>query len=216
MDAGDHLIERLGDLRLVAVMRRFPAAVLERVVPALWEAGVGAFEITMEGESAERQLTWLKQYDPRILVGAGTILDTSTMDRAASLHPDFMVSPHFDPVLVERAKEHGPLYWPGVMTPSEVAAAMHMGLHHLKLFPASTVGPRHIRELSGPFPGIVWMPTGGITQDSLAGFLEAGALACGVGSQLVPRQLVEAEDWSGITRHARGFVEAARGMAAAR
>jgi len=98
---------------------------------------------------------------------------------------------------------------PGVFTPSEVAQALDAGAQAVKLFPAVTGGPRHLRALRGPFPGLRVIPTGGIGIDDLAAWFAAGALAIGIGSELAPRELVHEGRWSEITRLAQRFRTAA-------
>jgi 2-dehydro-3-deoxyphosphogluconate aldolase/(4S)-4-hydroxy-2-oxoglutarate aldolase len=208
----DDVVERLRAARVVAVLRRVALADMRQLAPALRAAGVGALVVTMEGADAEAAVAWLRGWDADILVGCGTILDREMLQRAASLRPDFLVSPHWDPDLAAAAREQPIPYWPGVLTPGEVAAALRYGYRHLKLFPAASVGPGHLRELSGPFPGIAWMPTGGIGRDNVAQYLAAGAAAVGMGSQLAPRDLVAQGAWEAVTAHAGTVMEAARGI----
>ncbi|MGI8825860.1 MAG: bifunctional 4-hydroxy-2-oxoglutarate aldolase/2-dehydro-3-deoxy-phosphogluconate aldolase [Chloroflexota bacterium] len=96
-----------------------------------------------------------------------------------------------------------------VFTPTEVAQALDAGAEAVKLFPTSTAGPRHLRALRGPFPQLQVIPTGGIDVGDLHAWFAAGALAIGVGSELVPRSLVQEGQWKEITHRAERFARAA-------
>jgi 2-dehydro-3-deoxyphosphogluconate aldolase / (4S)-4-hydroxy-2-oxoglutarate aldolase len=177
--------------RLVAVLRRVePRAALITIVAELADAGVRCFEITMDAPSAADDLAAVRDAlrgrgdaTPGV-VGAGTVLTARHLDAAVSAGAEFAVSPTLDPELVVAALGHGIPFIPGAMTPTETRAAWQAGATLVKLFPASAVGPSLVRELRGPLPEIELMPTGGVDASNARSFLDAGAVAVGIGGAL--------------------------------
>jgi 2-dehydro-3-deoxyphosphogluconate aldolase/(4S)-4-hydroxy-2-oxoglutarate aldolase len=179
------------DRRLIAVLRRVtPRSALLAVVDELADAGVAAVEITLDAPSAAADLeacrSHLERRGPAVpIVGAGTVRSEAQLEAAAAAGAAFIVSPVFDPAIVDGALAHRLVVMPGAYTPTEVDRAWRAGATFVKLFPASSLGPAHVRELRGPFPEVELIPTGGIDASNARTFLEAGAVAVGVGSALV-------------------------------
>lgn len=178
--------------RLIAVLRRIePRERLLSLVDDLAEAGVRAFEITLDAASGADDLAAVRDRLAQrpdgggFLVGAGTILRREQLDAARRAGADFGVSPVLDLELVHAAVDDGLPFVPGAMTPTEVAAAGNAGATFVKIFPASAVGPAFVRELHGPLPDIGVIPTGGVDGSNAAAFLAAGAAAVGIGGALV-------------------------------
>lgn len=176
--------------RLIVVLRRVePRERLLTLTAELADAGVRAFEITMDVPDGADDLAALRSHllarsDGPFLVGAGTILRREQLDAARRAEADFGVSPVLDVGLVHAAVAGGLPFIPGALTPTEIAAAWDAGATFVKLFPASAVGPSLVRELRGPMPDVALIPTGGIDASSAAAFLEAGAAAIGIGSAI--------------------------------
>jgi 2-dehydro-3-deoxyphosphogluconate aldolase/(4S)-4-hydroxy-2-oxoglutarate aldolase len=168
--------------RVIPVVRGLTAHRAHRLAAALAEGGVTSLEVTMESGDALGAITSLA--GTGTTVGAGTVMTLEEGRSAIDAGALFLVSPHFDPHLVEWTRDEGIPYLPGVMTPTEVALAISKGVTTVKLFPAEFGGPGMIRALRGPFPSLGIVPTGGITADNAAEFIAAGAVAVGVGSWL--------------------------------
>lgn len=176
--------------RLVVVLRRVePRGRLLAVVDELVDAGVRTFEITLDSASAADDLASVRDHlsgrGGAFLVGAGTILRREQLDTARAAGADFGVAPVLDLELVRAAVGDGFPFVPGAMTPSEIAAAWIAGATFVKLFPASAVGPQLVRELRGPLPEVELIPTGGVDASNAAAFLEAGAVAVGIGGAVM-------------------------------
>jgi 2-dehydro-3-deoxyphosphogluconate aldolase/(4S)-4-hydroxy-2-oxoglutarate aldolase len=196
---------------LIAVIRADHPAQAVRVTGALLDGGIVAIELTFTIPGAAEALAEArKTHGDRVLLGAGTIRDPAQVDAAVQASVDFLVSSHLRLDVLKAMLETGLPAVPGIFTPTEVAAALDAGAQAVKLFPASTAGPRHLRALRGPFPGLQVIPTGGIGIGDLEAWFGAGALAVGVGSELVPRHLLQEGGWDEITRRAERFAEAAR------
>lgn len=175
--------------RLVVVLRRVaPRARLVALVRELADAGARVFEVTFDAPSAAGDLVACRDalgHGGGILVGAGTIRSGAMVEAAVAAGAAFGVSPVFDPAILDAALERGLPYVPGAFSPTEIDAAWRAGATFVKLFPASSVGPGHVRELRGPLAEIELIPTGGIDASSAGAFLEAGAVAVGVGGAIV-------------------------------
>jgi 2-dehydro-3-deoxyphosphogluconate aldolase/(4S)-4-hydroxy-2-oxoglutarate aldolase len=145
----------------------------------------------------------------RMLVGAGTVLDVPTAERALEAGARYIVSPHTDPELIGAMAARGIPCVPGAFTATEVLTAWRAGAVVVKLFPAGPVGPGYIKDLRGPLREIPLLPTGGVTLDNAADFIAAGAWGLGIGSALVDGPLVAAGRFDELTRRAAGFIAAA-------
>ncbi len=192
-------LERLHAAQAVAVVRARDAEEALHIVDALDRGGLRAIELTFTTPGvAETIAEARRRLDPDTLLGAGTITTAAQVDAAAAAGADFLVSPHLDPPLLERMLATGRLCIPGTLTPSEIAAALRIGAGVVKLFPASAVGVTYMQALFGPFPGLQVMPTGGVTVAGARAWLDAGAVAVGLGGELLPKALRDAGDWAGV------------------
>ncbi len=170
------------DEKVIPVVRGLTADRARPLVDALSVGGINSLEVTMESGGAVAAI--LAIADSGAVVGAGTVMTVEEARAAVDAGATFLVSPHFDPYLVEWALETGVTHLPGILTPTEAASALSMGVTTVKLFPAGPGGPELIRALRGPFPELRIVPTGGITSGNAAEFIAAGATAVGVGSWL--------------------------------
>lgn len=172
---------------VVAIARRLTADNAPPVADALAAGGVLAFEITLNEPvvGALRAIESVAGRAPALAIGAGTVLSIDSARRAIDAGATFLVMPHTDPELVAWAAARGVPTLPGAFTPTEVLAAWRAGAAAVKLFPASVAGPAFVRECHGPFPDIPLVPSGGVTAETAADFIRAGAVAVGVGSWLI-------------------------------
>lgn len=179
---------------------------------ALLEAGLPCAEITFRTAAAEGAIRTLIAHHPEMLVGAGTILSRDQAQRAAACGAQFVVSPGFSPPVVEWCLEQGLMVMPGVATPSEIMAALERGLQAVKFFPAELLGGvRMLKALGDVFPGMRFLPTGGVSESNLAEYLKLpNVIACG-GTWLVSSQLILRKQFAEITRLAQRAVAIADG-----
>jgi 2-dehydro-3-deoxyphosphogluconate aldolase/(4S)-4-hydroxy-2-oxoglutarate aldolase len=173
--------------RLLVVLRRIePRDALLALVDELHDAGARIFEITMDGPDAAADLRAVCEHaGPGSIVGAGTVLTAAQLDAARAAGAAFAVAPVLDATLVARAATSGTPFMAGAMTPTEVHSAWEAGATFVKLFPASAVGPSFVREVRGPMPEVELVPTGGIDGANARAFLDAGAVAVGIGGAIV-------------------------------
>jgi 2-dehydro-3-deoxyphosphogluconate aldolase/(4S)-4-hydroxy-2-oxoglutarate aldolase len=181
------IIDRLGEERLLAIVRAERVADARTIVGGLVEAGVAVTEISLSTATGlEAVARCADAHGDALILGAGTVLGVEQARDALAAGARFLVSPGFDPAVVAFARERGVLHLPGVFSPSEVTAALAAGAEVLKLFPAGLLGVGHLSDLRGPFPQARFVPTGGVDGDNAAGFLAAGAFAVAIGGALVP------------------------------
>lgn len=173
--------------RLVVVLRRIqPRDRLLDLVDELVAAGAGIFEVTMDAPEAADDLRAVRaRIGDRAVVGAGTVLTRNQLTAAREAGADFGVSPLLDREVVARAVADGMPFIPGALTPTEITFAWDYGATFVKLFPASAVGPAFVRELRGPLPEVELIPTGGVDDTNARAFLDAGAVAVGMGGAIV-------------------------------
>lgn len=177
--------------RLIAILRRVaPRDPLLGLVHELAEAGVRIFEVTLDADGAADDLAAIREVLPldgpdRCFVGAGTIRTLAQLRAARKVKADFAVAPVLDPAILEAALLARMPFVPGVYSPTEADQAWRAGATFVKMFPGSSLGPAHIREIRAPMPEIEMMVTGGVDARNAAAFLDAGAVALGIGSALV-------------------------------
>lgn len=171
---------------VVAVIRDAKVDTIVPIAKALQLGGVTALEITMETPKALSIIELLAdQMDDEVLVGAGTVLDPETARAAIMSGAKFVFSPTVNVETIKMTKRYGVISVPGAFTPTEVLTAYEHGADLIKVFPANTGGPGHLKAIRGPLPHIPLMPTGGIDLNNVGSFIKAGAIAVGVGSTLV-------------------------------
>lgn len=157
--------------RVVPVLRLPSAALTERAVDCLAEAGFTTMEITMTTPDA---LGLVRRISGKMLVGAGTVLDLDTAKRCLDAGAQFLVAPCLIPGLARTAHDRGAAALVGGFTPGEILAAHREGADIVKLFPASTGGPEHLRAIHAVFPDIRLCPTGGVSLDNMKAYFAAG------------------------------------------
>lgn len=200
-------LERLRVAQAIAVVRARDRDDAVKIAEALHEGGLEAIELTFTTPGVAAALVETrKRLGEALLLGAGTVTTIGQMEAAVEAGADFLVTPHLDAQLLDAMLATGLLTVPGVLTPSEVASATRAGSLAVKLFPASTVGVGHMKALFGPFPGLQVVPTGGITVAAAGEWLAAGAVAVGLGGELVPKALRDAGAWDEISRNAAALL----------
>ncbi len=194
----------------LAVMRTGPVIPvivigdLAQAVPlakALVAGGVRVLEVTLRTAAGLDAIKAIARDVPDAIVGVGTVTAPEDFAEARAAGATFAVSPGLTPALADAARQSGLPCLPGVMTPSDVIAARAAGFRQLKLFPAQQAGGLGmLRAMHGPFPDVVFCPTGGVTEETAPEFLSLPNVACVGGSWLTPKSAVDAGDWGQVTR----------------
>ena len=205
------LLEETG---VVAVVRLDDLAPAERLVDAVLAGGVRCIEFTLTNRTAITVIEQVRtSHGDRMLIGAGTVLDSESARTAITAGAQFVVTPTLRLATIETCRRYSVPIACGAFTPTEILIAWEAGADWVKVFPASVGGPRYLREILGPLPQVRLIPTGGVSVDNAGEFIAAGAVAVAVGSNLVKQAQVAAGAWDDITNTARKVVEA---VAAAR
>ena len=194
----------------LAAIKIIPVIAIDRaedIVPlgkALFDNGLPAAEITFRSDAAVNAIRLLRESQPEMLIGAGTILNIEQAIAAKEAGATFVVSPGFNPKTVKACQEIGIYIIPGINNPSAIEAAIEMGLTTLKFFPAEASGGINmVKSLLGPYSQIQFMPTGGITSKNIKQYLAIDrVLACG-GTWMVDKTMINEGRWDEIGRLAR-------------
>jgi 2-dehydro-3-deoxyphosphogluconate aldolase/(4S)-4-hydroxy-2-oxoglutarate aldolase len=206
--------DRLTVQRVVPVLRLASDEETERAVACLAEAGFRTFEITLTTPGAVALIARLAAREDW-LVGAGTVLDLDAARACVAAGAKFLVSPCLVTGMARLAHEAGRAALIGGFTPGEVLAAHREGADVVKVFPASSGGPEHLRAIHAVFPDIKLCPTGGVSLQNMAAYFAAGAALVGVGNNIVDQRALAAGDRASVVAHARRFLEPGAGASAA-
>ena len=204
----------LEEIGLIAIVRTHAEADFGRVAEALAEGGIRAMEITLNTPGALPAISAIRRaLSPALRVGAGTILGPDDARAAHEAGAEFLVTPTLQPETIAFCRQNALPIACGCMTPTEALAAHQAGADFIKLFPADMLGPAYVRALLAPLPFLRVIPTGGVSLENLAAYLQAGSAGVALGGNLVGKAALRDRDWAGLTATARDYV---RALAAAR
>jgi len=189
---------------LISIIRGdFSLREIMQLSEALLKGGVRVVEVTLNSTHALEGIRDLQRdFGSEMLVGAGTLRSAEDVHKAVDAGASFLIAPCLDVPSIEAAAQHETLMLPGIFTASEAQAAFVHGCETVKLFPADVGGPAYLKALRAPLEHIDFIPTGGVTADTIADFLRAGAVAFGVGSALVKNVSITPQELSALTERA--------------
>lgn len=203
------ILAQLKAQKVIALIRADNADNLLGCARALLAGGLGAIELTMTTPGAIELCAKVAKELPEVLLGLGTVLDADTARRGIAAGAKFIVTPALRPEVIKACNAAGVPVLSGALTPTEAYSAHECGADVIKIFPAEFFGPAYIKSLKAPFPKMEFLPTGGVTPETVGDFLKAGAFATAAGSALVAPAALKSGDWAAITARARQFVAAA-------
>lgn len=201
-------MKRILDVGIVAVVRAESAEKAYKVVEAIRQGGIPAIEVTMTVPGAVDVIKELAKNfkEDEMILGAGTVLDPETARVCILAGAQYIVAPSLNPETIRLCNRYQRVCMPGCATVTEIVTAMELGVDVIKLFPGELFGPQAIKAIRGPLPHANIMPTGGVSLDNVDQWINAGAVAVGVGSDLTKKGLA-AGDYSLISETARAYVE---------
>ncbi|MGA2534545.1 MAG: bifunctional 4-hydroxy-2-oxoglutarate aldolase/2-dehydro-3-deoxy-phosphogluconate aldolase [Terracidiphilus sp.] len=201
--------QRLECVGLIPVLRARDARQAHAVVQAMLAGGVTVVEVTMTVPGAVDLLAELRsEYGESLLLGSGTVTTGEQAEATIEAGAEFVVSPSFHPDVVAVTKARKKLSIPGALTPTEVITAWNAGADYVKIFPCSAMGgASYLKSLLAPFPHLKLIPTGGVTHHTAVSFLDAGARALGVGSDLVNLAAIDQGKPEIISEAARAYLK---------
>jgi len=201
----------IAELGIVAVIRTSTFDLVQPVCDALVEGGIVALEITFTVPDAPRALREMNErFGTRVLLGAGTILNTRQCAEAIDAGAQYIVTPITKLEIIEAAHSRNKPVMLGAYTPTEAQLAHEAGADFIKIFPADKLGPGYIKNLRAPLPHLRIVPTGGVDLQTAPEFLKAGCAALAVGSSLLSAEILKAKNWPELTRLAGEFVRVVR------
>ncbi|MBC7797039.1 MAG: bifunctional 2-keto-4-hydroxyglutarate aldolase/2-keto-3-deoxy-6-phosphogluconate aldolase [Pyrinomonadaceae bacterium] len=203
------IINRIKEIGVVPVVRASSSEEAMEAIEAVKAGGINVLEITMTVPGAIRLIEQVtNRYGNDVLVGAGTVLDPETARACILAGAQFIVSPSLNVATIELCKRYSIPVTPGALTPTEVVTAWQAGADVVKVFPCNALGgASYLKSLKAPFPQIELIPTGGVNLNTAADFIKAGAMALGVGGDLVDLKLLREGKGSIITERAAEFLE---------
>ncbi|NJM70091.1 MAG: bifunctional 4-hydroxy-2-oxoglutarate aldolase/2-dehydro-3-deoxy-phosphogluconate aldolase [Scytonema sp. RU_4_4] len=197
--SGQTWLSQLKQHKVIAVVRAPEMSLTRQMSLAVASGGIQLIEITWNSAGATELIAQLRVELPDCTIGSGTLLNLQQMQEAIAAGAQFLFTPHVDPVMIQAAVDIGVPIIPGTLSPTEIVTAWSSGASCVKVFPVAAVGGvNYIKSLRGPLGHIPLIPTGGVTLENAKEFLQAGAIAVGLSSQLFPKEFVETEDWKAI------------------
>lgn len=204
------LEEQFYDYAVVPVVVLDDAEDAAPLAEALVKGGLPCAEVTFRTEAAEESIRIMSEKYPEMLIGAGTVLTTEQVDRAVAAGAKFIVSPGFDPEIVDYCMEKNIPVFPGCVSPSEVAQAVKRGLKVVKFFPAEQAGGlAMLKAMAAPYTMLKFMPTGGINTKNLKEYLGFSKILCCGGSWMVKGDMIKNKEFDKITEMTREATELA-------
>ena len=207
------IFEFFHNLGIVPVVKIDDAAKAEKLAEAMIKGGIPCAEVTFRTDAAEEAIRRMTTAFPEMIVGAGTVLNKETAERAVKAGAKFIVSPGLDEITVRWCQENGIPVTPGVSSASEIQKGVNLGLKVLKFFPAeSSGGVKMLKDLGGPFPQVKFMTTGGINTANLEEYARAKNVLAVGGSWMVKADLINEDKWDEIEALCREAVTKLQGF----
>jgi 2-dehydro-3-deoxyphosphogluconate aldolase/(4S)-4-hydroxy-2-oxoglutarate aldolase len=201
------ILPRLLDNGIFAVIRLDDTNRLFKVVEAINNGGIKNIEITLTVPNAVESIKKLLEIvDEEIIIGAGTVLSSEEAEKVISAGAKFVVSPVLDMEVIDICKNNKIPIAPGCYSPTEILKGWNAGASIIKIFPATSLGPRYFKDLHAPLPFVKMMPTGGVTTDNVGEWIAAGACAVAIGSDLLDKKVIAEEKYQVLTDRAKRLV----------
>jgi len=203
----DEVLRIILETKVIAVIRMADTEKLVKVIEAVKKGGVRAIEITMTTPGALDVIKSLSaRKEPGVVIGAGTVLEPETAESVIRAGAEFVVSPILNKKVIKLCNEYRTLVAPGAMTPTEILKAWLKGADIVKIFPATSLGPKYFKDIKGPLPQVRLMPTGGVDLNNAADFIRNGACCVGIGTALLDKEAIQAGDWAVLTEKAAELI----------
>jgi 2-dehydro-3-deoxyphosphogluconate aldolase/(4S)-4-hydroxy-2-oxoglutarate aldolase len=204
------LLSLLEKERIIAIMRGIPKGSGEQTAKALAAGGISFLEITLNTNGALNMINELKgKFGDQLRIGAGTVLNLKMAKESIESGAEYIISPNLDEEVLAYGLERGVEVWPGTMTPSEIVRAYNLGATAVKVFPIGSLGMNYIKDIRAPLNHIPMVVTGGVNQDNIKEVLGYGAIAAGLGGNLVNNSLIQKGEFEQITNLAKAYTKLA-------
>lgn len=206
------VMQQIEEIGIMPIIRASSTELAAQAASAVLASGIGIVEVTLSVPNAFSLLQHLRsEFGPKVLLGAGTVLDAAAARASIEAGAEFIVAPGFDIETVRAAHTFDCPCVPGVLTPTEVITAWNAGADMVKIFPCSAMGgASYLHALKAPLPHIKMMPTGGVNMNTAADFIKAGAAVLGVGASVIDLKLMKQSGAEAVTARCRDLLEAVR------
>lgn len=202
------VLEQILDYKIVAIIRGLNTEQSIQTTKALIKGGIHLIEVTLDSPNALNTISTLSEMynSNKVLIGAGTVLDSESARTCILSGAEFLISPILDYDFIKMCRRYDKLAIPGVMTPTEIFRAWEMGADIVKVFPAGSLGCKYIKSVKGPLKDVKIMATGGININNALDFINHGADALGVGGSLVDKNAINNCDYEAISVRAMELI----------
>ncbi|WP_096608185.1 bifunctional 4-hydroxy-2-oxoglutarate aldolase/2-dehydro-3-deoxy-phosphogluconate aldolase [Calothrix sp. NIES-2100] len=201
-------LSQLQQHRAIAVIRASKLELAKQMALTVAAAGMQLIEITWNSDRAGELISQLRQELPHCTIGTGTLFNVSQLEDAIASGAQFLFTPHVDLAMIKAAVAQDVPIIPGALSPTEIVTAWNYGASCVKVFPVEAMGgANYIKSLQGPLGKIPLIPTGGVNLENAKEFLQAGAIAVGLSSQLFPKHLVTEGNWLAIAEQVQKLIQ---------
>ncbi|MBQ9977835.1 MAG: bifunctional 4-hydroxy-2-oxoglutarate aldolase/2-dehydro-3-deoxy-phosphogluconate aldolase [Clostridia bacterium] len=214
----ENIIERIEKEKIITIVRGIPREKLLPLAQAMYDGGIRLIECTYDAsqkvsntEIASNIELLVNHFGNKMIVGAGTVLTENQVELTEKAGGKFIISPDTNPNIIKRTKELGLVSIPGALTPTEITTAVRAGADFVKIFPVGSMGYNYIKDVSAPLSNVKLLAVGGVDENNMKDFLDAGACGIGIGSGIVKKKMIEESDFEGITALAKLYTSKLNG-----
>lgn len=211
----EDVIRAIEKEKIVVIVRGIPREKLIPLAEAMYEGGIRLLEVTysangaVSDEDTAKNIRMLcEHFGDRMYIGAGTVLTPKQVELTKEAGGKFIISPDAYEAVIRRTRELDMVSMPGAFTATEIQAAYRTGADFVKMFPITSVGTEYVKAVKAPLSHIRFIAVGGVDQHNMKDYLKAGICGFGVGSNITNKKMIAENDYVGITRLAREYVEA--------
>lgn len=192
---------------IVGILRGYTLEEVLKIAEVYEKSGFYTMEITMNTEGVTEIIAQLRQNFSELNIGAGTVCTLEDLDRALDAGAQFIVTPIISEGVITACVQKNIPIFPGAYSPSEIYKAHTLGASAVKVFPATQLGPRYIKDVLAPLDNLKLLPTGGVDLHNIASFFEAGAIGAGLGNTLFDTEMIKNEDFDQLENHFKAYLE---------
>ena len=209
----EQILQTIEKEKIIVIVRGVEKEKIIPLAEAMYTGGIRLLEVTYSANgkvsdeaTAENIRILAEHFKGRMFVGAGTVLTEKQVELTAQAGAKFIISPDTCPAVIQKTRELGLVSMPGALTPTEIQAAHKAGADFVKLFPITSFGMGYVKAVKAPLSHIKLLAVGGVDENNMQDYLKAGVSGFGVGSNIIDKKMLDAEDWSGITALAKKYV----------
>ena len=214
IDMRNNIIKAVNEEKLIVIVRGVEREKLIPLAEAMYKGGVRLLEITYSAngsvtdeETADRIKMLADHFKGRMFIGAGTVLTDDQVTLTAKAGGGFIISPDVNTSVIRKTRELGLVSMPGALTPTEIMTAHNAGADFVKLFPIGNLGVGYVKAIKAPLSQIKMLAVGGVGLDNIPEYKKLGISGFGIGSNIIDKRLIEADDYAGITSLAKKYVK---------